>query len=351
MADVQPFRAVRYSGAAGALADLVAPPYDIVSAEERDHLQERSPYNVLHLTLPESAEDAGRRYREWLSTGVLVRDDEPATWFLAEEHRGQERHGVIVSLPAEPYSTGAVLPHEHTYPRVRDERRELLRATGVQLEPIFLLVDGPLEVDVPRREPDLLADGARLWRLPAADASPLAGAGAFLIADGHHRYESALDFGAGTRVMALVVSAGDPGLEILPTHRVFRDRPDLAELGEGDEYPDLHAAEAALADEPLSHASAIAYRSGRVELIRGDEGELDAELVARFGLDGIDYTPRVEQAAELVDRGEADAAFILRPPRVEDVFSAARQGKRMPPKSTYFFPKPLSGLLFHPVHP
>jgi uncharacterized protein (DUF1015 family) len=349
MADVQGFRAVRYSGAAGALFDLVAPPYDAVTAQERDELQARSPYNVLHLTLPDSVEDAGRRYRDWLSSGVLVREESPATWFISEQHRGRERHGLVVSLPAEPYSEGAVLPHERTYPRVRDDRLELLRATGVQLEPIFLLVDGPLGVDVPVDNPDLEANGARLWRLPAADAGPLSGAGSFLIADGHHRYESALAFGVGTRVMALVVSAGDPGLEVFPTHRVFRDRPELAELREGDEHPDLESATAELQREPFSHSAVIAYRAGRVELVRGTEGELDAELVDRYGLDGLDYTPQAGHAVDLVDRGEADVAFILRAPRVEDVFSVARQGKRMPPKSTYFFPKPLSGLLFHPV--
>ena len=256
-----------------------------------------------------------------------------------------------MSLPAEPYSSGAVLPHERTYPRVRDERLELLRATGVQLEPIFLLVDAGLGVEVPAREPDLHANGARLWRLPDADSGSLATAGELLIADGHHRYESALEFGVGTRVMALVVSVSDPGLDVLPTHRVFHDRPDLAEAGEGDEYPDLVAAHAALEGEPFTHAAAIAYRAQRVELVRGAEGELDAELVDRHGLDGLGYTPRIERAVELVDRGEADVAYILRSPRVEDVFAAARRGKRMPPKSTYFFPKPLSGLLFHPVDP
>lgn len=352
MADVQGFRAVRYSGAAGALADLVAPPYDAVSPQERQDLQARSPYNVLHLTLPDSAEDAGRRYRDWLSSGVLVREEAAAAWFVAEEHRGRQRHGLIVSLPAEPYSEGVVLPHERTYPRVRDDRLELLRATGVQLEPIFLLVDDALGVETPTGDPDLHANGARLWRLPDADLGRLQGAGGFLIADGHHRYESALEFGVGTRVMALVVSASDPGLEVLPTHRVFRDRPDLAaEPRGGDEYPDLVAALAALENEPFSHSAVVAYRAGSAELLRGVDGELDVELVDRYGLDGLEYTPRVERAVDLVDRGEAEVAFLLRPTRVDDVFAAARQGRRMPPKSTYFFPKPLSGLLFHPVEP
>lgn len=351
MADVQPFRAVRYSGAAGALADLVAPPYDAVPEEERKRLHDQSPYNVLHLTLPESAEHAARQYRHWLSAGILTRDDEPAAWFLAEKHGGRDCHGVVVSLAAQPYSAGVVLPHERTYPRVRDERLELLRATGVQLEPIFLLVDAQLGVEVPGREPDIEAPSARLWRLADSVGSALAQAGEFLIADGHHRYESALAFGAGTRVMALVVSSSDPGLEILPTHRVFRGRPDLAELPEGEEFAEVGQAVATLMEEPFTHSAAVVCRPGRITLIRGAEGELDVELVDRYGLEGISYTPKLETAAELVDRGEADVAFMVRPPRVEDVFAAARRGELMPPKSTYFVPKPLSGLLFHPVEP
>ena len=98
-------------------------------------------------------------------------------------------------------------------------------------------------------------------------------------------------------------------------------------------------------------SAAIRYRRGRVGIVRGEQGELDVELVDRHGLDGIRYTPRLEEALAAVDGGAADAAFVLRPPRVEDVFAVARRGEPMPPKSTYFFPKPLSGLLFHPVTP
>ena len=91
------------------------------------------------------------------------------------------------------------------------------------------------------------------------------------------------------------------------------------------------------------------YRRDGAEIVHGDEGELDVELVDRYGLDGIRYTPRLDEALAVVDGGTADAAFVLRRPRVEDVFASARRGARMPPKSTYFFPKPLSGVLFHPI--
>jgi uncharacterized protein (DUF1015 family) len=359
MADVQPFRAVRYSGAAGRLADLVAPPYDAITKEERDHLFGRSPFNVVHVTLPDSADEAGRLYRDWLSTGILEPEDEPASWLLVEEYTGPDgvarsRQGVVVSVAAEPYETGTVLPHERTHPRIRDERLRLLRATRVQPEPIFLLADERLEVEVPEQPPDLDVDGTRLWRLAGFDTASLADA-SLLIADGHHRYESAIQLGSerpwGARIMALVVSTEDPGLRVFPTHRVFSDRPDLAELHEGEPSDSLEEALDLLAIEAFARSAALAYRRGRVELVRGREGELDVELVDRHGLDGIEYTPRADEALAAVDSGQADVAFLLRDPRVEDVFAVARRGERMPQKSTYFFPKPLSGLLFHPVEP
>jgi uncharacterized protein (DUF1015 family) len=358
MADVQPFRAVRYSGAAGPLADLVAPPYDAISTEQRAHLAEKSPYNVVRLTLPGSADEAAGLYHAWLDEGILVRDAEPGAWVVRETFVGpdgvaRERHGVVLSLAAEPYASGSVLPHERTHPKIRDERRRLLQATGVQLEPIFLLTDAPLHVSVPEREPELQVNGARLWRVPGLDPSALRGDAALLIADGHHRYESALEFAAEqperTRVMALVVSTEDPGLQVFPTHRLFRSRPDLAELREGEPCSDLDEALARLAEEPRARSAAVAFRSDGAELVRGNDGELDVELVDRHGLEGIDYTPVTAEAVAAVDRGAADVAFLVRPPRMGDVFATARRGERMPPKSTYFFPKPLSGLLFHPL--
>jgi uncharacterized protein (DUF1015 family) len=356
MADVQPFRAVRYSGAAGPLADLVAPPYDAVDEEERARLLTRSPYNVLHVTLPESVDEASRLYRDWLGDGILVRDDEDAMWIAVETYVGPDgverrRRGVIASLAAEPYAAGGVLPHERTHPRIRDERLELLRATRVQPEPILLLADAQLDVDVPDADPDVEVDGTRLWRLERPDA--LLEVGELLVADGHHRYESAVqlgtELGAWSRIMALVVSTRDPGLHAFPTHRFFVDRPDLEALREGEPYADLDDAKRRLDGLSDGRSATIAYRRGSVELVHGPEGELDSALVDRHGLDGIRYTPREDEATRAVDNGAADVAFILRDPRIEEVFAIARRGERMPQKSTYFYPKPLSGLLFHPL--
>ncbi|MFO7571360.1 MAG: DUF1015 domain-containing protein [Gaiellaceae bacterium] len=358
MADAQPFRAVRYSGAAGPIADLVAPPYDAVTEEERAILYTRSPYNVVHVTLPVSIDAAGRLYRSWLEDGILEREEESSSWLLVEDFVGpdgvaRERLGVVVSIRAVPYETGRVLPHERTHPRIREDRLDLLRATHVQPEPIFLLADGPLGLRVPEKRADLEVGGSRLWRLPDFDPRSLE-ENTLLIADGHHRYESAVELGreassAPARVMALVVSTQDPGLHVFPTHRFFAGRPDLADLEKGQRIADLDEALAVLAAEPFDRSAAVAYRRGRIELIRGEQGELDVELVDRHGLAGIGYTPRAAGAVSAVDSGAADVAFILREARVQDVFGVARRGERMPQKSTYFYPKPLSGLLFHEV--
>jgi uncharacterized protein (DUF1015 family) len=354
MADAQSFRAVRYAGAAGALADLVAPPYDAIDEVERAELFTRSPYNVIHVTLPDSAEEAARVYREWLARGVLERDDNASAWLAVESYVGpdgvaRQRHGLIVSLLAEPYEAGTVLPHERTYAGIREDRLRLLRETRVQPEPVFLLTDRAISMEPATRDADVVVDGTRLWRT----AAPGIELGQLLIADGHHRYECAVDLaresGEAIRIMALVVSKDDPGLHVFPTHRMFGGRPDLADLGEGESCRDLEEARSLLGATPYAQAAAIAYRRGRVALLRGGQGELDTELVDRHGLDGIAYTPRAEEAVGAVDRGEADVAYLLREPRVDDVFAVAERGERMPAKSTYFYPKPLSGLLFHPL--
>jgi uncharacterized protein (DUF1015 family) len=173
-----------------------------------------------------------------------------------------------------------------------------------------------------------------------------------LIADGHHRYETAVAFaeeGGGDRLLAVLVSTDDPGLAILPTHRVFTGRPDIALDGEA--FPSPEAALEALAAEPFDRSAAVLVRPGSTHLVRGGPGELDPELVERVGREGIAYTPYTDDAIGRVRAGEADCAFLLRATRIDDVFDHARRGLTMPPKSTYFFPKLVSGLLFHPLEP
>jgi uncharacterized protein (DUF1015 family) len=352
VAVVRPFRALRYDAAVGGpLESLVAPPYDVIGPEQREQLAGRSPFNVVHLTLPESEERAAASLANWRERGALVRDPDPACWWLAQEYVGPDgvarrREGLVAGLRLEPYENRVVLPHERTHAGPKAGRLRLLRATRTQLEPLFFLWDGTVEVDG-LGEPDLAVDeggvGSRLWRLEAefSDAlvQELAGA-QLLIADGHHRYETALAFHAedggeaSAWLLAVIVPTGQEGLTIFPTHRVVQN------AGGASGTP---------IDPPSeSLPGPVLYRAGRYELLAGN-GFLDPEVVDRFAPGGVAYTPDREEAVTTVDRGEAEAAFLLRPTRIEDVWSVARRGDVMPQKSTFFYPKLTSGLLLLPL--
>jgi len=342
MAQVRPFRALRYSAAAGPLERLVAPPYDVISAEEREHYLALDAHNVVHLTLPESEEQAARELRDWQAEGVLERETEPAAWVLSQTYTGPDgvkrtRNGLVVTLRLEPYENRVVLPHERTHAGPKEVRLRLLRATRTQLEPIFLLHDGD-PVEIPQREPALAAGGDRLWRL-ADDPGERFTDAQLLIADGHHRYETALAFHeedgteASAWMMVVLVSTREEGLTIFPTHRV-------AQSVDGVRGKPI--------DEPGDQLPGVVlYRRGGYELLEGDG--LDVEVVDALAPQGVSYTPQRGEAVAAVDRGEAEAAFLLRPTQIRDVFTRAREGQVLPQKTTYFYPKLTSGLLFQPL--
>jgi uncharacterized protein (DUF1015 family) len=344
MAQVSPFRALRYACDAGPLERLVAPPYDVISPGERERYLALDPHNVVHLTLPSSEEEAARDLRAWQEEGVLTRDAEPAIWMLSQTYTGPDgvertRNGLVAVLRLEPYEHRVVLPHERTHAGPKEGRLRLLRATRTQLEPIFLLHDGA-PVEVPDREPDLEVGGDRLWRAEPQN-SQLQGFAdrQLLIADGHHRYETALAFHeedgteASAWMMVALVSTREEGLTIFPTHRLAQSVDGVRGIRieePGDELPGL-----------------VLYRGGGYELLDG-EG-LDVEVVDALAPHGVTYTPQRAEAVAAVDRGEAEAAFLLRPTRIADVFARAREGRVLPQKTTYFFPKLTSGLLFQPL--
>src|SRR4051812_6849773 len=348
MAQIRPFRALRYD--VPDLAQVVAPPYDVISDEQRADYLARDPHNVVHLTLPDSEEQAARDLADWRASGVLVEEPEPSYWWLQQDYVGPDgvartREGFVAALRAEPYESRVVLPHERTHAGPKEGRLRVLEATRTHLEPIFLLWDGTIEVDG-LGEPDIVAEEsgvtARLWRLDAGFGDALTEQlrdAQLLIADGHHRYETTLAFHEqdgseeSAWLMVVIVPTGQEGLTIFPTHRIAEsvngvsgtpiDRPD-------DDLPGL-----------------VLYRQGRCELLEG-EG-LDPEIVDMLAPRGVTYTPRAEEAVAAVDRGEAEAAFLLRPTRIEDVWEIAGRGDVMPQKSTFFYPKLTSGLLFLPL--
>ena len=335
---LRPFRALRYDDAVvGPLGALVAPPYDVIDGDQRRRYLEQSPYNVVHLTLPESEEDAARALRIWREQGVL-REEEPALWFVAQDYVGPDgvartREGIAGSIEASKYEAGEVLPHERTHAGPREGRLRVLRATRTQLEPIFVLYDGDPPIERPPGPPEIDVDEdgvrTRVWRV-AGDAIEVPGP--LLIADGHHRYETAVAFReedpTATHTFAVLVSSRSPGLSIFPTHRIVRR----------------------LAQEPPvaeSNGGLVLYRGG-VERPVVSSDELDAVAVERYASD-VAYTPYEAEARAAVDRGDAEAAFIVRAPTVEQVRAFATRGETMPQKSTFFYPKLTSGLLFHPL--
>ncbi len=355
MAQVRPFRAVRYDERrAGPLESLVAPPYDVLDDAARDRYLAASPHNVVHLTLADDEAEAAGLWRSWLDEGVLARDAEPVCWWLAQDYVGPDgvartREALLCSLRAEQYETGVVLPHERTHAGPKEGRLRLLRALRAQVEPILLLYDGRLERQVGESVADVELEGVRsqLWRVEGDPPAALADA-SLLIADGHHRYETTLAYHAeeGTEESAWLLVAIAPteqdGLTIFPTHRL------AGRLGEVEGRA-AESLEAALASLPPDRSGAVVYRAGGAVVVEGEPGEPDAALADRLGPEGVTYTPSLEEALAAVDSGSAEAALLVRPPGVDLVRDLAERGETMPQKSTYFYPKLLSGLAFLPL--
>jgi uncharacterized protein (DUF1015 family) len=370
---LKPFRAVRFDpGRAGPLENLVAPPHDVVTPAQRELLLAASPHNVIRLSRPSDPEEAGELFRAWLEEGVLVRDASPAVWLLEETFEGPDgarrtRRSLVARIRVTPYGEGGVYPHERTFRRQKLLRLDLLRAVRAKLSPVLLLHDGPALEDPGAREPDIEVDfegvHIRLWRIddPAEIAAALAAThGPFVIADGHHRYETGLRFHEeeGTEetayILAALVSRDDPGLEIYPTHRLVSGPiPDiggfrLTELGGGADE-----SLARLAEVPRDRPAFVLVRSDGSVLAEGEPSGGLTEVLDAAALDALDlgdvrYTAQADEAEEAVRTGTADAAFLVRAPTIDQVEAVALAGETMPEKSTYFFPKLTSGLLIAP---
>jgi len=414
MADVKPLRALHYDPAvAGALGAVVAPPYDVIDPEQRAELAARSPYNVVEIDLPDGPDPyahAGELYARWQDQGILARDPEPALWAHEQVYRGPDgrertRRGFFARVRVEEYGPGRIRPHERTHPGPKEDRLRLTRATRANLSPIFALYSDPPGAAQRALAPSAQEapwgeitddDGTvhRLWRCgdeAAIDAVRAALAPAeLLIADGHHRYETARVYadeiggeGEHRYVLACLVALEDPGLSIFPTHRLVSGldahrRAALADAIERD-----FAAEAvgrdgvapAAGDGPLELGYVDAGRTLRLRLRdqaiadraltampepyrRLDTGVLETLLLkGALGLTdddishlhGLGYARDAAEAFEEVGSGRFDAAFLMRPTPVSLVREIAAAGVNMPPKSTYFFPKLLTGLLFSPL--
>jgi uncharacterized protein (DUF1015 family) len=426
MADVQPFKALHYDlGKVGSLDAVAAPPYDVIDAAGRAELLARSPYNAVAIDLPkpfdpadpasdpdgDPYEGAARTIDAWRADGALVADEEPSIWALTQDYTapdgsGHSRHSILARVRVEDYESGTVRPHERTHPGPLLDRLELTRATGHNLSPIFSLSTAdawPLVEPALAAEPwgevtDDTGTVNRVWQVtdPAVHAAVterLAGA-ELLIADGHHRYETARAYrdevgGEGPHDYTLMALTGldDPGLTVFPTHRLLsglatdpdrqrrlgaglRELFDVSEVSRedidpaGEEgigvfglYDNFHRQayrmrlkDTADLDRRL-HGKPESYRrldSAILEtlVLKGLAGMSDEDIDERRGLE---YAKSVPDALAMVEGGGYDVAFIQRPVPVEQVRAVAATDENMPPKSTYFFPKVMTGFAFNPV--
>jgi uncharacterized protein (DUF1015 family) len=400
-----PFRGLRYRH--DDLAAVTAPPYDVIDDEERVVLAARSPHNAVRLLLPDGDyAGAATELARWQSDGVLEADPSPSFYgyrMAFTDDRGESRTmtGVIgaLTLP-EASGTGDVLPHERTMPKAKSDRLALLRATRTNLDPIWGLTPAPgLTAGLPaagaapetvttddhgvRHTLMVIDDPARIDEIRrVVAAAPL------VLADGHHRFETAIAYrnerraaGDATeddgRVMCLVVELAEEELWVQPIHRLFAGIGDSmalrGALGRAFTVEDLPSApdgvevlEQRLRDEGgvgLVDAVGFARLTPHPDAREAATNELPEELravpsawfdavaasaLAGAGLDQLDVTYRADAAtvAALVAKGAADAAIILPPVTVPQIRAAALAGIRMPQKTTYFAPKPLSGLVY-----
>jgi uncharacterized protein (DUF1015 family) len=419
MADVQPLKALHYNlEKTGDLQSVVSPPYDVIDAEMRERLEAQSPYNVVRIDMP-VAPDGGDKYAyaaallaSWQADGAVVQDAEPAIWPLEQDYVGPDgrprtRRGFLARVRVEEYGPGRIRPHERTHPGPKEDRLRLTRATRSNLSPIFALYSDPQQLawralesakgDQPWAQ-TVDPDGTvnRLWRVSdpgAIEQVQAAASGAeLLIADGHHRYETARVYaeeiggeGAHRYVLMCLVALEDPGLTVFPTHRLLsgltpekrealrttieRDF-DVTALESVDELPPAENDRLQLGYIDSHHrrpirltlkdsAIADAAMPGRSEpyrrldtavtealLLKGALGMTD-EQIDHF--DGLWYARDDAEAINAVLNGEYEAALFMAPTPVTRVQAVAASGESMPPKSTYFVPKVPTGLLFNPL--
>lgn len=422
MAQIRPFRGVRYNPAVvGDLRSVISPPYDVISPAQQSLLHLRHPYNAVHLDLSQDAERyayAAKTLREWLDTGVLVRDHEPALYFSVQEFSLKDgsrrrRAGVFVALRLEEFSSGAVRPHERTFEDAKKDRLALLRACRMHLSPIFCLYSTPGWSIERVAEPGLTAapliDIAdehdvthRVWRVTdrrvIAEVTARLAPESLIIADGHHRYETALRYrqemaaqGPANEdapfhyVLAYLTNAQEDGLVILPTHRLLRGvslppaqalrtalRRDfrVALFPLHDPAAFLHALRAPGAGRRLGcavagagHYWALSFdeRVTRTLAVPAPLRDVDVTvlhelILSRFlGLTPeaqkrhLEYTVDEEKAIRLVAAHQYQAAFLLNPTTFAQILRVCEAGEVMPQKSTYFVPKLPTGLVFLPA--
>jgi uncharacterized protein (DUF1015 family) len=433
MAEIRAFRAYRYDlGRVGTLSDVVAPPYDVIDADLQKALYARSPYNVIRLILNKEESDDGEahnRYtraarflRDWQQDGLLVQDSARALYVyhqeFAVEGRRYTRRGIMARVRLEPFGEGRIFPHEETMPGPKADRLQLMRATAMNLSQIFGLypdakgtVQAQLDTAVGRSLPleaaDHLGVVSRLW--PVTDqhvvstVTGLMGPRPVFIADGHHRYETALRYLDERRaagevhdteapanfVLMMLVSMSDPGLIILPTHRLVGGLPELTAdrlrrllqphfevetIGQGEpgardtwELMEAEGGQDLLGFGTVADGTWLTARLRTPEAMEAVAGQhspawrglavsvLHELVLGKLVPEALGCRPEcryvhlLREVQGAVAARQCQLAVLVPPARMEHVEQIAGNLEKMPPKSTYFYPKLLSGLVFNPL--
>jgi uncharacterized protein (DUF1015 family) len=431
MPEIYPFRGVRYDMArVGSLADVVAPPYDVIGPELQHRLYAASPYNVIRLELnrEEPGDSPGRdRYARatkfletWRRDGVLRTEAEPAFYVYHQtfevEGRSFTRKGFLARVRLQPFGTGRIYPHEQTLSGPKADRLALFRATKFNLSPVFGLypdesgevlasVERGIKDRTPLEAVDHLGVISRLW--PVTDIKAHSAVQGLLaprpifIADGHHRYETGLNFreelaatgeltgpdDLANFTMMMLVGMSDPGLRIMPTHRLVSGLPGLTIDGLAERLaPEFEVAasvanlessrriwdeiEAESAQEVLGFGT-VADGGWLLARLRSD-ATMDAivpdhspewrslgvsilhelvlkKLLADVGAPRCEYVHLLSEVVDSVARRGCDLACLVPPAGMDHVEKIASNLEKMPPKSTYFYPKLLTGLVLNPL--
>ena len=399
MARLDPFAAIRYEIARVDPNAVIAPPYDVVSPAERAVLAKRSPYNAIHIDLPvpdesrglDAYENATRTFSAWIDSAVVRHDKDAAFYvyrmtFHDERGRRQEMTGLLCALGLDLDGRGEVLPHEQTIPKDREDRLSLLHSTRLNTSPIWglslaqgltaacraaLSQAGPPQW----RAVDDAGVAHELWVITEeariAEITALGASAQVLIADGHHRYQTACSYATECRarngnqpgpydfVLAFVVELSEDELSIRAFHRLVKGVPAdrLAQVLE--RWFRIEAAPEDLVALPATSSPGVIgllTREGYkllyplAALSKASEDDLDSSrlMVVLNDLrpNELSYEPGWHEATLAVRSGRADAAFLLRPVPVAKIEAVAETGRLMAPKSTYFHPKPRTGMAF-----
>ena len=426
MAVIKPFRGMRFdTEKAGELKTLCCPPYDIISEEERKEFIKQNEYNVIRLELPKEGEDVYARAGEvldmWRAKGVLIHEDKPAIYIYEMEFNAYNKRrsvkGMIARVKVEEFSKGVILPHEFTLSKAKTDRFNLMKATNCNFSQIYALymdsehttlktIDEQSDFDAQYEFTDDDNITHRLW--VCTDEAVIAklikdfADRKLYIADGHHRYETAVNYRNWCREngiskegdpqdyqMIYLVDMEHPGLIVFPTHRLVRDLESFDKnkvLKSCEEYFDIEKytsvgnMNTVLTKQYKEGKKAFAFYCGKGEWylltlkdlavmdsvlpeLSPASRQLDVSVLHSLVLEktmGIDkenmanqinltYTKFFEEAIMKVDKGEFQCSFILNPTRVTEIRDVAAAGEKMPQKSTYFYPKMITGMVMNDI--